>query len=121
MTYKELGKKVLEQAEKPLSAKEIWERACEMGLDKERQSKSKDIGKTPWSTIGSALGRDKKQFYVARKKGNAFSIGSNLVKENFHHKKPQIPKKKMMDRASVQTQPKNKKTLFMKGIYTHCL
>ncbi len=117
MTYRELGKKVLEQAEKPLSAEEIWERACEMGLDKERPS----IGKTPWSTIGSDLGKDKKQFYVARKKGNAFSIGSNLVKENFHHKKPQIPKKKMMDRASVQTQPKNKKTLFMKGFCTHCL
>ncbi|MGL2593893.1 HTH domain-containing protein [Helicobacter pylori] len=68
MTYRELGKKVLEQAEKPLNYKEIWERACEMGLDKERPS----IGKTPWSTIGSDLGKDKKQFYVARKKGNAF-------------------------------------------------
>ncbi|WQS64535.1 hypothetical protein KVC41_00485 [Helicobacter pylori] len=68
MTYRELGKKVLEQAEKPLSAEEIWERTCEMGLDKERPS----IGKTPWSTIGSDLGKDKKQFYVARKKGNAF-------------------------------------------------
>ncbi|WQW09478.1 hypothetical protein KVK05_00455 [Helicobacter pylori] len=63
MTYIELGKKVLEQAERPLSTKEIWERACEMGLDKERPS----IGKTPWSTIGSDLGKDKKQFYVARK------------------------------------------------------
>ncbi len=51
MTYKELGKKVLEQAERPLSPKEIWERACEMGLDKERPS----IGKTPWSTLGSDL------------------------------------------------------------------
>lgn len=63
MTYRELGKKVLEQAGKPLSVKEIWERACEMGLDKERPS----IGKTPWRTIGSDLGKDKKQFYVAHK------------------------------------------------------
>ncbi len=117
MTYRELGKKVLEQAEKPLSAEEIWERACEMGLDKERPS----IGKTPWSTIGSVLRKDKKQFYVARKKGNAFSIGSNLVKENSLHKKPQMLKKKMMNRASVQTQPKNKKPLLTKGIYTNCL
>ncbi len=69
MTYKELGKKVLEQAEEPLSAKEIWERACEMGLDKERSS----IGKTPWSTLGTDLSKDKKQFYVARKEGGAFS------------------------------------------------
>ncbi len=63
MTYIELGKKVLEQAKRPLKPKEIWERACGMGLDKERPS----IGKTPWSTIGSDLGKDKKQFYVARK------------------------------------------------------
>ncbi len=68
MTYKELSKKVLEQAGKPLSAKEIWERACGMGLDKERPS----IGKTPWSTLGTDLGKDKKQFYVARKEGGAF-------------------------------------------------
>ncbi|EJB61387.1 HTH domain-containing protein [Helicobacter pylori] len=68
MTYRELGKKVLEQAEEPLSAEEIWERACEMGLDKERPS----IGKTPWSTIGSDLRNDKKQFYVANKKGGTF-------------------------------------------------
>ncbi len=46
-----------------MNKEEIWERACEMGLDKERPS----IGKTPWSTIGSDLGKDKKQFYVAHK------------------------------------------------------
>ncbi|MCQ2768596.1 hypothetical protein JT083_07080 [Helicobacter pylori] len=68
MTYRELGKKVLEQAEKPLNAEEIWERACEMGLDKELSS----IGKTPIATLGSQLGEhktsnDEKQFYVARK------------------------------------------------------
>ncbi|WP_100965817.1 HTH domain-containing protein [Helicobacter pylori] len=68
MTYIELGKKVLEQAERPLSVKEIFEKACEMGLDKERPS----IGKTPWSTLGTDLGKDKKQFYVARKERGAF-------------------------------------------------
>ncbi len=68
MTYIELGKKVLEQAKRPLKPKEIWEIACEMGLDKERPS----IGKTPWSTLGTDLGKDKKQFYVARKEGGAF-------------------------------------------------
>ncbi len=68
MTYIEIGKKVLEQAERPLKPKEIWERACEMGLDKERPS----IGKTPWSTIGTDLSKDKKQFYVAREEGGAF-------------------------------------------------
>ncbi|GAA7634533.1 COG2958 family protein [Helicobacter pylori] len=72
MTYKELSKKVLEQAERPLSVKEIWERACEMGLDKE----CKD-GKILPHSLGSQLGEhdisnDKKQFYVARKEGGAF-------------------------------------------------
>ncbi|WQW61045.1 hypothetical protein KVK62_00710 [Helicobacter pylori] len=68
MTYRELSKKVLEQAKRPLSVKEIWERACEMGLDKERPS----IGKTPWSTIGSDLRNDKKQFYVIDEKEEPF-------------------------------------------------
>ncbi len=67
MIYRELGKKVLEQAERSLKPKEIWERACGMGLDKERPS----IGKTPWSTLGTDLGKDKKQFYVARKEKGA--------------------------------------------------
>ncbi|OOQ21373.1 HTH domain-containing protein [Helicobacter pylori] len=72
MTYRELGKKVLEQAGKPLSVKEIWEKACEMGLDKE----CKD-GKILSHSLGSQLGehdisKEKKQFYVARKEGGAF-------------------------------------------------
>ncbi|GAA8712708.1 COG2958 family protein [Helicobacter pylori] len=72
MTYIELGKKVLEQAERPLSVKEIFEKACEMGLDKE----CKD-GKILLHSLGSQLGEhdisnDKKQFYVARKQGGAF-------------------------------------------------
>lgn len=69
MTYKELGKKVLEQAEEPLSKEEIFERACEMGLDKECNG-----GKILLHSLGSVLGEhdisnDEKQFYVARKKG----------------------------------------------------
>ncbi|GAA8387929.1 hypothetical protein KVF05_00470 [Helicobacter pylori] len=69
MTYRELGKKVLEQAEESLSVKEIWERACEMGLDKE----CKD-GKILSHSLGSQLGEhnikeEDKQFYVARKEG----------------------------------------------------
>ncbi|WQW32479.1 hypothetical protein KVL76_00445 [Helicobacter pylori] len=72
MTYIELGKKVLEQAGKPLSVKEIFEKACEMGLDKECNR-----GKILPHSLGSQLGEhdipnDKKQFYVARKEGGAF-------------------------------------------------
>ncbi|MCQ2875983.1 hypothetical protein JT183_01505 [Helicobacter pylori] len=62
MTYRELGKKVLEQAEKPLKVKEIWEKACEMGSDKERNG-----GKIPKGSFEIAIREDKKQFYVERK------------------------------------------------------
>ncbi|GAA9314705.1 COG2958 family protein [Helicobacter pylori] len=69
MTYKELGKKVLEQEGKPLSVKEILEKACEMGLDKECNG-----GKILSHSLGSQLGEHNikekdKQFYVARKEG----------------------------------------------------
>ncbi len=72
MDYRELGKKVLEQAERPLSVKEIFERACEMGLDKECNG-----GKILPHSLGGQLrerniSNDEKQFYVANKKGRAF-------------------------------------------------
>ncbi len=72
MTYRELGKKVLEQAEEPLSAEEIWEIACEMGLDKECND-----GKILLHSLGSQLGEhkirnDKKQFYVINREEEPF-------------------------------------------------
>ncbi len=72
MTYRELGKKVLEQAERPLSKEEIFEKACEMGLDKECND-----GKILLHSLGSELGEhdisnDEKQFYVANKKGRSY-------------------------------------------------
>ncbi|GAA7577482.1 COG2958 family protein [Helicobacter pylori] len=80
MTYRELGKKVLEQAERPLKVKEIWEKACEMGSDKELKKGKRKIHSSEGdkeqsiASLGSQLGEhdisnDKKQFYVARKKG----------------------------------------------------
>ncbi|WP_441738150.1 hypothetical protein [Helicobacter pylori] len=82
MDCKELGKKVLEQAERPLNKEEIWERACEMGLDKELKKgkrkirSSEEDEKQSIASLGSALGehkipKDKKQFYVARKERKA--------------------------------------------------
>lgn len=68
MTYRELGKKVLEQAEKPLKVKEIWEKACEMGSDKERNG-----GKIPKGSFEIAIREDKKQFYVeCKEKGTHY-------------------------------------------------
>ncbi len=67
MTYIELGKKVLEQAERPLSVKEIFEKACEMGLDKERNG-----GKILPHSLGSMLSQDKKQFYIINREEKPF-------------------------------------------------
>lgn len=67
MTYIELGKKVLEQAGKPLSVKEIFEKACEMGLDKECND-----GKMLSHSLGSTLSQDKKQFYVINREEEPF-------------------------------------------------
>ncbi len=55
-----------------MSVKEIFEKACEMGLDKECNG-----GKILSHSLGSQLGehdisKEKKQFYVARKEGGAF-------------------------------------------------
>ncbi|WRG26998.1 hypothetical protein E5E27_00475 [Helicobacter pylori] len=83
MTYKELGKKVLEQAKKPLKPEEIWERACKMGLDKELKKGKRKIRSSEGdknqsiASLGSALGeydiKEKdKQFYVAHKQGKAY-------------------------------------------------
>ncbi|GAA8369389.1 hypothetical protein KVK40_00645 [Helicobacter pylori] len=72
MIYRELAKKVLEQAERPLSVKEIFEKACEMGLDKECND-----GKILSHSLGSQLGEhnikeEDKQFYVACKARKTF-------------------------------------------------
>ncbi len=67
MIYRELAKKVLEQAEGPLSVKEIFEKACEMGLDKECNR-----GKILPHSLGSTLSQDKKQFYVINREEEPF-------------------------------------------------
>ncbi|EAI3670160.1 HrgA protein [Campylobacter upsaliensis] len=56
ITYKELIVEVLKEAKKPLSASEIWEKACEMGLEKRLSS----IGKTPVATLGAYVYMDMK-------------------------------------------------------------
>ncbi len=108
MTYKELGKKVLEQAERPLSVKEIFEKACEMGLDKERPS----IGKTPWSTLGSDLGKDKKQFYVARKEGGAFFYWLKSREREFPPQETPDSKEEDDEQSECSGTAKKQKTSF---------
>ena len=54
MNVYELAKQVIQQMNQPLSSNEIWEKAVELGLDKQLNSK----GKTPWATIGARLYTD---------------------------------------------------------------
>ncbi len=112
MTYKELGKKVLEQAGKPLSVKEIWEKACEMGLDKE----CKD-GKILPHSLGSQLGEhdisnDKKQFYVARKEGGAFFYWLKSREREFPQQKTPDAKEEDDEQSECSGTAKKQKNSF---------
>ncbi|EAH6025313.1 HrgA protein [Campylobacter upsaliensis] len=51
ITYKELIIEVLKEAKKPLSVSEIWEKACERGLDK----KFPNLGKTPSASLAAYI------------------------------------------------------------------
>ncbi|MCR2122178.1 HTH domain-containing protein [Campylobacter upsaliensis] len=51
ITYKELAVEVLKKAKKPLSVNEIWQKACEMGLDKQ----SSNLGKTPIASLAGYI------------------------------------------------------------------
>lgn len=111
MTYIELGKKVLEQAGKPLSVKEIFEKACEMGLDKE----CKD-GKILSHSLGSQLGEhdipnDKKQFYVARKERGAFFYWLKSREREFPPQKTLDAKEKDDEQSECSDTAKKEKDL----------
>ncbi|WRD41776.1 hypothetical protein E5K46_00450 [Helicobacter pylori] len=117
MTYKELGKKVLEQAGKPLSVKEIWEKACEMGLDKE----CKD-GKILPHSLGSQLGEhdisnDKKQFYVARKERGAFFYWLKSREREFPPQKTPDAKEEDTESECSGTAKKQKNSFHERGLH----
>ncbi len=112
MTYIELGKKVLEQAGKPLSVKEIFEKACEMGLDKECND-----GKILSHSLGSQLGEhdisnDKKQFYVARKEGGAFFYWLKSREREFPPQKTLDAKEEDDEQSECSGTAKKQKTSF---------
>ncbi|WP_033771116.1 HTH domain-containing protein [Helicobacter pylori] len=112
MDYEELGKKVLEQAERPLSAKEIFERACEMGLDKECNG-----GKILPHSLGSQLGEhnisnDKKQFYVANKKGKVFFYWLKSREREFPPQKTLDAKEEDDEQSECSDTAENQKISF---------
>ncbi|WRG15565.1 hypothetical protein FNE26_00470 [Helicobacter pylori] len=112
MTYIELGKKVLEQAEKPLSVKEIWEKACEMGLDKECNR-----GKILPHSLGSQLGehnikKEDKQFYVARKEGGTFFYWLKSREREFSPQKTLDAKEEDDEQSECSDAAEKQKTSF---------
>ncbi len=112
MNYRELGKKVLEQAERPLSAKEIFERAYEMGLDKECNG-----GKILSHSLGSQLGErdisnDKKQFYVANKKGKTFFYWLKSRKREISPQETLDAKEEDDEQSECSDTAENQKTSF---------
>lgn len=54
MNFYDLAKKIIQLTNQPLSPNEIWDKAVELGLDKQLNSK----GKTPWATLGARLYTD---------------------------------------------------------------
>lgn len=50
-TFLDLVNDVLKYSKKPLSEKELWEKAVELGLD----NKLGSVGKTPWKTLSARL------------------------------------------------------------------
>ncbi|WP_121502254.1 HTH domain-containing protein [Helicobacter pylori] len=112
MIYRELAKKVLEQAGKPLSVKEIFEKACEMGLDKECND-----GKILPHSLGSQLGEhdisnDKKQFYVARKEGGAFFYWLKSREREFPPQETPDAKEEDDEQSECSDTAKKQKTSF---------
>ncbi len=108
MDYKELGKKVLEQAERPLSAKEIFERAREMGLDKECNG----TGKTPEASIRTAIRGDKKQFYVINEEERPFRYWLKSREREFPPQKTLKAKEEDDEQSECSDTAENQKISF---------
>ncbi|EHA5009803.1 HrgA protein [Campylobacter upsaliensis] len=72
ITYKELIVEVLKKAKKPLSVSEIWEKACEMGLEKRLSS----IGQTPTQTLWNRFFVNRDDFIKATQKPITFWLRS---------------------------------------------
>ncbi|EMG82284.1 hypothetical protein [Helicobacter pylori] len=123
MNCRELGKKVLERAEEPLSAEEIWERACEMGLDKElKKGKRKDRSsegdkKQSIASLGSQLGEhnipnDKKQFYVTNNKKRPFRYWLKSREREFPPQKTPDSKEEDDEQSECSDVAEKQKTSF---------
>ncbi len=91
-----------------MSVKKIWERACEMELDKERNG----TGKTPWSSLGTALSQDKKQFYVINREENPFRYWLKSREREFPPQKTPDAKEEDDEQSECSDTAEKQKTSF---------
>lgn len=103
LSYKELALEILKQSARPLNVNEIWQIACEKGLDKKLSS----IGQTPIATLGARIYMDIKEmrdnslFIKASQKPTTFWLKekeNELLKfenknEIINEKQEKIPRK----------------------------
>ena len=99
MTYYDAAKKVLEQSNIPMKLNEIWEKACELGYDKQIEETGKkknsdfQMSKTPITSLASTIYVDIKYnsnstIFIKTGKGQFFlkskinSSNQNLINNN---------------------------------------
>lgn len=92
-----------------MSVKEIFEKACEMGLDKECND-----GKILSHSLGSQLGEhnikeEDKQFYVARKEGKSFFYWLKSREREFPPQETPDSKEEDDEQSECSGTAKNKK------------
>ena len=104
MTFLELAEVVLAKAEIPLDYKQMWDRARQMGLDKQINSE----GKTPWQTMQALMYvnmRDKAsstRFFIASKRPTTFWLKSRTNElENLKIQKAQTQSTQSKNQAET--------------------
>ena len=92
MTFLELANVILSKNIDPLTPNEIWQYACNEGLDKKLNSK----GKTPWATLGAQLyvsvkANPKSIFSLTNSRPKRFYLSSLKSKIDFNNANVKAP------------------------------
>ncbi len=90
-----------------MSVKEIFEKACEMGLDKECNS-----GKILPHSLGSTLSQDKKQFYVINREEEPFRYWLKSREREFPPQKTPDAKEEDDEQSECSDTAEKQKTSF---------
>ncbi|BEJ70940.1 COG2958 family protein [Campylobacter coli] len=99
LSYKELALEILKQSARPLNVNEIWQIACEKGLDKKLSS----IGQTPIATLGARIYMDIKEM-----RDNSLFIKASQKPTTFWLKENELLKFENKNEIINEKQEKNK-------------